>query len=138
MRRGRSPSAAAGAAAEAADRGARARRTRWPARWPRRPANQLLPRTSRTATPKSSAACPTGTSLPGTSSSPRSIALENRAGEKNAMADAIIERVGPEELPVIAHLYNQIFRPPREVESSRRRFRGRYNVLQLVARLDGE
>jgi len=54
------------------------------------------------------------------------------------MADAIIERVGPEELPVIAHLYNQIFRPPREVESFRRRFRGRYNVLQLVARLDGE
>jgi len=54
------------------------------------------------------------------------------------MADAIIERVGPEELPVIAHLYNQIFRPPREVESFRRRFRGRYNVLQLVARRDGE
>ena len=52
------------------------------------------------------------------------------------MADAIIERVGPEELPVIAHLYNQIFRPPRDVESFRRRFRGRYNILMLVARVE--
>jgi GNAT superfamily N-acetyltransferase len=51
------------------------------------------------------------------------------------MADAIIERVGPEELPVLAHLYNQIFRPPRDVDAFRRRFRGRYNVMQLVARL---
>jgi GNAT superfamily N-acetyltransferase len=51
------------------------------------------------------------------------------------MADAIIERVGEEELPEISQLYNQIFRPPRDVESLRRRFRGRYNVLQLLARL---
>jgi GNAT superfamily N-acetyltransferase len=51
------------------------------------------------------------------------------------MADAIIERVGPEGLPVISELYNQIFRPPRDADSFRRRFRGRYNVLQLVARL---
>jgi GNAT superfamily N-acetyltransferase len=52
------------------------------------------------------------------------------------MADAVIERVGPEELPVVTELYNQIFRPPRDLESFRRRFRGRYNVLLLVARLD--
>jgi GNAT superfamily N-acetyltransferase len=52
------------------------------------------------------------------------------------MADAIIERVGPEELPEIVQLYNQIFRPSRDLESLRRRFRGRYNVLQLVARLE--
>jgi len=51
------------------------------------------------------------------------------------MADAIIDIVGPDELPEICELYNQIFRPPRDVESFRRRFRGRYNVLQLVARL---
>ena len=51
------------------------------------------------------------------------------------MADAIIEMVGPEDLHVIVQMYNQIFRPPRDVESFRRRFRGRYNVLQLVARL---
>jgi GNAT superfamily N-acetyltransferase len=51
------------------------------------------------------------------------------------VADAIIEMVGPEDLPVIVQLYNQIFRPPRDVESFRRRYRGRYNILQLVARL---
>ena len=51
------------------------------------------------------------------------------------MADAVIEMVGPEDLPVIVQLYNQIFRPPRDVESFRRRYRGRYNILQLVARL---
>jgi GNAT superfamily N-acetyltransferase len=51
------------------------------------------------------------------------------------MADAIVDLVGPEDLPVIAHLYNQIFRPPRDVESFRRRYLGRYNILQLVARL---
>jgi GNAT superfamily N-acetyltransferase len=51
------------------------------------------------------------------------------------MADAVIEIVGPEELPLIAEMYNQIFRPARDVESFRRRFRGRYNILQMVARL---
>jgi GNAT superfamily N-acetyltransferase len=51
------------------------------------------------------------------------------------MADAVIEMVGPEDLPVIVELYNQIFRPPRDVESFHRRYRGRYNVLQLVARV---
>jgi GNAT superfamily N-acetyltransferase len=52
------------------------------------------------------------------------------------MADAIIERVGPEELPVLVDLYNEIFRPLRDLDSFRRRFRGRYNVLHLLARLD--
>ena len=51
------------------------------------------------------------------------------------MADAIIDIVGPEDLPVIVQLYNQIFRPSRDLESFRRRFRGRYNILQLVARV---
>lgn len=54
------------------------------------------------------------------------------------MADAIIDLVGPEELPLISSLYSQIFRPARDVESFRRRFRGRYNVLMLVARLGGD
>src|SRR5438128_5755183 len=52
------------------------------------------------------------------------------------MADATIERVGPEELPAVIEMYNQLVRPPRHLDSFRRRFRGRYNVLQLVARLD--
>jgi GNAT superfamily N-acetyltransferase len=51
------------------------------------------------------------------------------------MADAIIDVVGPDDLPTIVQLYNQIFRPPRDLDSFRRRFRGRYNELRLVARL---
>jgi GNAT superfamily N-acetyltransferase len=51
------------------------------------------------------------------------------------MADAIIELVGPEDMAVISSLYNQIFRPTRDADSFKRRFRGRYNVLMLVARL---
>jgi len=53
------------------------------------------------------------------------------------MADALIDIVGPEELPAIVKLYNQIFRPARDVESFQRRYLGRHNVLQMVARLDG-
>jgi len=52
------------------------------------------------------------------------------------MADAIIDLAGPEDLPVIAKMYNQIFRPSRDLESFRRRFQGRYNCLQLIARID--
>jgi GNAT superfamily N-acetyltransferase len=51
------------------------------------------------------------------------------------MADAIVELVGPDDLPEIVGLYNQIFRPSRDLESFSRRFHGRYNILQLVARL---
>jgi len=51
------------------------------------------------------------------------------------MADAIIEQYDPEELQITSQLYNQIFRPARDMESFRRRFRGRYNVLQLIARV---
>jgi len=52
------------------------------------------------------------------------------------MADAIVDLVGPEEMPVIVQLYNQIFRPQRDGESFRRRFQGRYNELRLIARVD--
>jgi GNAT superfamily N-acetyltransferase len=51
------------------------------------------------------------------------------------MADASIELVGPNDLSEVVNLYNQIFRPPRDLDSFHRRFRGRYNVLQLLARL---
>src|SRR5919202_2080802 len=51
------------------------------------------------------------------------------------MADAIIDVVGPEDLSAIVELYNQIFRPQRGEDFFRRRYLGRYNVLQLVARL---
>src|SRR5947199_1048245 len=52
------------------------------------------------------------------------------------MADAVIDIVGPEDLPLIVKLYNQIFRPYRDEEGFRRRYQGRYNVLQMVARVD--
>lgn len=51
------------------------------------------------------------------------------------MADATIDLVGPQDLPTIVALYNQMFRPQRDLESFQRRYRGRYNVLQLLARL---
>ena len=54
------------------------------------------------------------------------------------MADAIVDLVGPNDLPMVVALYNQIFRPNRDVDSFRRRFRGRYNVLMLMARLGEE
>ena len=52
------------------------------------------------------------------------------------MADAIIDIVGPEDLPLIVNLYNQIFRPARGLEAFERRYLGRHNVLQMVARID--
>ena len=51
------------------------------------------------------------------------------------MADATIDVVGQSELPLIVELYNQVYRPAKPIESFRRRFLGRYNVLQLLARL---
>lgn len=51
------------------------------------------------------------------------------------MADAVVERVGEGDLPIIVQLYNQIFRPGRDLDSFQRRFRGRYNILQMVARI---
>src|ERR1700752_1723760 len=51
------------------------------------------------------------------------------------MADAVIDVVGMDELPQIVELYNKIFRPSRPIEEFRRRYLGRYNILQLVARV---
>lgn len=52
------------------------------------------------------------------------------------MATARIEVVGPEEITLIADLYNQMFRPTHDVEFFQRRFLGRYNPLRMVASLD--
>ncbi len=52
------------------------------------------------------------------------------------MANAEVVVVGPGELPLIAELYNEMFRPARDVEFFRRRFMGRYNALILVANID--
>lgn len=55
---------------------------------------------------------------------------------EGVMANAEIVIVGPGELPLIADLYNEIFRPPHEVEFFRRRLVGRYNPLLLVAHVE--
>jgi GNAT superfamily N-acetyltransferase len=52
------------------------------------------------------------------------------------MADVIIDLLAPDDVSVIVQLYNQIFRPPRDAEHFERRYLGRYNVVQMVARLD--
>lgn len=52
------------------------------------------------------------------------------------MADAIIDIVGPEDLGEIVPLFNQIFRPARDAEFFNRRYLGRHNVLQMVARIE--
>jgi GNAT superfamily N-acetyltransferase len=52
------------------------------------------------------------------------------------MADVIIDLIAPEDLDVIVQLYNQVFRPPRDEEHFQRRYLGRHNVLQMVARLN--
>ena len=54
------------------------------------------------------------------------------------MSDAVIDIVGPDSLPVIVKLYNQIFRPVREISGFRRRYLGRHNVLQMIARVDDD
>ncbi len=52
------------------------------------------------------------------------------------MADAIIDIVGPEDLDEIVKLFNQIFRPARNAEFFNRRYQGRHNILQMVARIE--
>ena len=52
------------------------------------------------------------------------------------MADAIIDILGPEDLAVIVDLFNRMFRPARNEEFFNRRYLGRHNVLQMVARVD--
>lgn len=54
------------------------------------------------------------------------------------MADAIIDILGDEDLAVMVKLYNQVFRPAHDEEFFRRRYLGRHNVLQMVARIDNQ
>lgn len=51
------------------------------------------------------------------------------------MADAIVDIVGQDDLPTIAALHQQVFRPLQDLAGLRRRCRGRYHVLQMLARL---
>lgn len=51
------------------------------------------------------------------------------------MADAIIDRINPADVGLIAHLYNTVFRPQLSEADLRQRLRGRHNVLVQVARV---
>jgi GNAT superfamily N-acetyltransferase len=51
------------------------------------------------------------------------------------VADAVVEIVGPEELTLVVQLFNRIFRPARDLEFFQRRYLGRHNILQMVARV---
>jgi GNAT superfamily N-acetyltransferase len=52
------------------------------------------------------------------------------------MADVIVDLLAPDDASVVMSLYNQIFRPPRDEEDFLRRYQGRHNVVQMVARLE--
>ncbi len=52
------------------------------------------------------------------------------------MANAKVDVVGQDDIPIVLELYNRIYRPTHDVQFFRRRFLGRYNVLMLVATLD--
>ena len=47
----------------------------------------------------------------------------------------MINVVGMDELPLIVDLYNQIFRPARDLKSFERHYQGRHNILQMIARI---
>ena len=52
------------------------------------------------------------------------------------MANADIVLVGPGELPLICDMFNQVFRPGRDVSYFERRLRGRHNPTMLLAQVD--
>lgn len=52
------------------------------------------------------------------------------------MADVIVDQIAPEDVSIIVGLYNQIFRPSRAEDHFERRYLGRHNVVQMVARMD--
>jgi len=53
------------------------------------------------------------------------------------MADVIVDLLAPDDVSVVVSLYNQIFRPPRDEEHFLRRYQGRHNIVQMIARMEG-
>lgn len=52
------------------------------------------------------------------------------------MASAKIDILGQNDLELITQLYNQIYKPARELEFFKRRFLGRYNALIMLAAVE--
>jgi GNAT superfamily N-acetyltransferase len=61
---------------------------------------------------------------------------DSRAPEVVFVAQADIIIADEKLLPKAVEIYNNIFRPKREVDYFKRRFMGRYNPLTLIARMD--
>lgn len=53
------------------------------------------------------------------------------------MADLKIDVLGAKDLPVVADLYNAVYKPRREKAFFERRFLGRHNALILIAQIAG-
>src|SRR4051812_24222406 len=51
------------------------------------------------------------------------------------MADVIVDLLAPDDVAEGVRLYNQIYRPARDEEHFRRRYLGRHNVVQMIARI---
>lgn len=54
------------------------------------------------------------------------------------MENVVIDRVDPTDVDLMAHLFNQMFRPERDADSFRRRLAHRGKPLFLVARVESE
>lgn len=54
------------------------------------------------------------------------------------MPESTIDIVGVDQLPLIVEMFNKIFRPAKTLESFQRRYLGRHNVLQMLARVEGK
>src|SRR5262245_8891613 len=68
---------------------------------------------------------------------PRALAHAPWPVEVAAMADVIVDLLAPDDVAVIVSLYNQVFRPPRDEDHFLRRYQGRHNIVQMVARMEG-
>jgi len=54
------------------------------------------------------------------------------------MMNVVIDRVDPGDTDLMAHLFNQMFRPERSADSFSRRLQNRVKPVFLVARVDDE
>ena len=50
----------------------------------------------------------------------------------------VIDRIDPSDTALMAHMFNQVFRPERTAESFTRRMKSRHNPLFMIARIDNE
>jgi GNAT superfamily N-acetyltransferase len=51
------------------------------------------------------------------------------------MADVIVDQLAPEDTASVVQIYNQVFRPAQSEDDLARRYLGRHNVVQMVARM---